>query len=513
MWMLRPYNGSNLYITDWEHKDRQMSDIHSSPEETLDPQDWDSMRALGHRMVDDMVTHMQALRDRPVWRHAPEEIKAHFRTPFPEHPQAPDDIYAEFLEKVLRYPLGNDHPRFWGGVFGTGTMMGAYAEFLSAVMNANSGDFDHHSAIHVETQVINWLKEMLGYPEGASGLLTSGCSVANLMGLAVARNVQAGFELRKVGFQDDRPKMVLYASREIHSSIQKSVELLGLGSEALRYIEADERFRMDLQHLQAEIVKDREAGHRPFCVVGAAGTVNTGATDDLEALADICQAENLWFHVDGAFGAWAAITPDHKGLVVGMERADSLAFDLHKWMYMPFEIGCVLVRHAEEHHKTFTLTPEYLEREIEGRGLTGGDLPWLTEYDFHLSRSFRALKAWMSFKEHGVLKYGRLIQQNIDQVRYLGELIVASPDLELAVPVELNVVCFRYLKPGLDEDGLDALNKEIVVELQEQGKAVISGTTIHGKYVLRVGHTNHRSRREDFNLLVEEVIRIGEGLG
>jgi glutamate/tyrosine decarboxylase-like PLP-dependent enzyme len=492
---------------------RMMSEKHSPPEETLDPQDWESMRALGHRMVDDMVNHMKTLRERPVWRHAPDDVKAHFRTPFPKHPQPPEEIYTEFLEKVLPYPLGNDHPRFWGWVFGTGTVLGAYAEFLSAVTNANSGDFDHHSAIHVETQVINWLKGMLGFPDTASGLLTGGCSNANLMGLAVARNTKAGFDIRKNGFQETTEKMVLYASREIHSSIQKSVELLGLGSEALRRITVDERFRIDLHELQATIDKDREAGHRPFCVVGAAGTVNTGATDDLQALADICQAEDLWFHVDGAFGAWAAITPDNKDLVAGMERADSLAFDLHKWMYMPFEIGCVLVRHAEEHRKTFTLTPEYLEREIEGRGLTGGDLPWLTEYDFHLSRSFRALKAWMSFKEHGLLKYGRLIQQNIDQARYLGELIETSPELELAAQVDLNIVCFRYVMSGLDGAGLDALNKEIVVELQERGLAVISGTTINDKYVLRVGHTNHRSSRDDFDFLVEEVIRIGAELG
>jgi glutamate/tyrosine decarboxylase-like PLP-dependent enzyme len=343
--------------------------------------------------------------------------------------------------------------------------------------------------------------------------LTSGCSASNLIGLAVARNTKAGFDVRKHGLESAQGKLVLYASREIHSSVQKSVEMLGLGSDALRYIGVDERFRINLQQLQDAIVHDRETGHRPFCVVGAAGTVNTGAMDDLDALADICQAEDLWFHVDGAFGAWAAIVPEERHLVLGMERADSLALDLHKWMYMPFEIGGVLVRHEKEHREAFTLTPEYLEREIEGRGLTGGDLPWLTEYDFHLSRSFRALKAWMSLKEHGSLKYGRMIKQNIHQARYLGELVEAKTELELVAPVDLNIVCFRYLKPGFSDTELDALNKEIVVELQEQGVAVISGTTINGVYVLRVGHTNHRSRQEDFDFLVDEVTRIGRTLG
>jgi glutamate/tyrosine decarboxylase-like PLP-dependent enzyme len=271
----------------------------------------------------------------------------------------------------------------------------------------------------------------------------------------------------------------------------------------------NDAYQIDLQALQAAIAQDRRDGHRPFCVIGAAGTVNTGSIDDLDALANICQQEDLWFHVDGAFGAWARLAQGAKEQLAGMERADSLAFDLHKWMYVPYEIGCVLVRHEAEHRKAFSLTPVYLACGDDGRGLTGGDLPWLTDYDFQLSRGFRALKAWMSLKEHGSLKYGRMVQQNIDQAHYLGELVDTAPELELVAPVTLNVVCFRYVKAGLDDVALDALNKEILVQLQEQGIAVPSGTTLAGKYVLRVGHTNHRSRREDFELLVREVIRLG----
>jgi aromatic-L-amino-acid decarboxylase len=483
-------------------------------EETLDPADWESMRALGHRMVDDMVDYMKTVRERPVWQHAPDRVREHLRGPLPLEPQPAEAVYEEFVENVLPYPVGNIHPRFWGWVFGTGTVLGALAELLAATMNIGaSGGLAYHSANYVEKQVIDWFKEMLGFPAGASGLLTSGCSAANLIGLAAARNIKAGFDLRREGLGAAPQKMVLYASAEIHSSVQKAVELLGLGSDALRLVPVDGDFRIGLRALGAAIARDREDGHRPFCVVGAAGTTNTGAIDDLEALADLCQAEDLWLHVDGAFGAWAALAPSAREQVAGMERADSLAFDLHKWMYMPYEIGCVLVRHEEEHRRAFSLTPAYLTHGEGERGLAGRDLPWLSDYGFQLSRGFRALKAWMSLKEHGSLKYGRLIQQNIDQARYLAERVEAAAQLELAAPVNLNVVCFRYVRPGLDDATLDQVNRQIVVELQEQGIAVLSGTTLRGREVLHVAHCNHRSRREDLDALVRAVIQLGERLG
>lgn len=481
-------------------------------EATLDPTDWEVMRALGHRMVDDMIDYTRTLRSGPPWRHAPQAVKAHFRTPVPQQPTPAEDVYVEFVENVLLYPVGNNHPRFWGWVFGTGTLLGAYADLLAAVMNTNSGDLDHHSAIHVETQLLAWLKELLGYPPEASGVLTSGCSAANLIGLAVARNARAGCDVRREGVAAAPRPLVLYASEEIHSSIQKAVELLGLGSAALRRVQVNAGYQIDPAALQAQITSDRAQGLQPFCIVGAAGTTNTGACDDLNALADVCAREALWLHVDGAFGVWAALVPEVRAQVAGLERADSLAFDLHKWMYMPYELGCVLVRDAEAHRATFAMSPVYLARNHDGRGLSGGDLPWLTDYDLQLSRGFRALKAWMSFKEHGVEKYARLIRQNIAQCRYLAELIEATPELELAAPVTLNVVCFRFVNPFLSAETLDALNRAIVVELQEQGIAVLSGTTLRGRYVLRVGHTNHRTRMEDFDMLVREVMRIGDEL-
>jgi len=481
-------------------------------EETLDPEDWEKMRRLGHRVVDDMVAYMQDLRENPVWQHAPVSVKEHFQSTVPEEPQPVNDIYDEYLRYVHPYLLGNSHPRFWGWVTGTGTPMGVIAEMIAAATDSPSGAFSYMSANYVEDQVLNWFKEILGYPPESSGLLTSGCSASNLIGLAVARNTKAGYNLRLDGLRSSPRNMVLYASSEVHSSIQKTVELLGLGGGNLRKIPVNGALQMNLQALIEVIYRDRKEGEFPFCIVGAAGTTNTGAIDDLEALADICQEENLWFHVDGAFGAWAAISPESKHLVAGMERADSLAFDLHKWMYLSYDIACVLIRDEESHRHAFSLTPTYLAHGEGNRGLTGVDIPWKSDYGFQLSRGFPALKAWMTLKEHGVQKFGRVIQGNIDQAHYLAGLVTDMPELELALPVSLNVVNFRYICRGVEDETLDEVNKQIEIELQERGIAVLSIVVIHGRKYLHAAITNHRSQKRDFDLLVDDVVRIGEAL-
>jgi glutamate/tyrosine decarboxylase-like PLP-dependent enzyme len=481
-------------------------------EETLDPDDWHSMRVLGHRMMDDLLDHLVDLKHRPTWQHAPEKIKTHFDSDLPLDSQDPEGIYEEYLEYIHPYLMGNNHPRFWGWVVGTGTVMGAFAELLAAGNNSISGVFSYISANYVERQVLDWFKTMLGFPSEASGLLTSGCSASNLIGLTVGRNTKAGYDLRKQGLFAAPRKMVLYASSETHSSLQKAVELLGLGSNSLRKVPVNQALQIDLQALRYAIQEDRDRGYLPFCVIGAAGTTNTGAIDDLNALADICQEEDLWYHVDGAFGAWTAIAPRSKHLVSGMERADSLAFDLHKWMNLPYAIGCILVRSEMEHRQAFSLTPTYLAHGEGHRGFTGIDTPWVSDYSYELSRGFPALKAWMTIKETGVRKYGRIIQQNIDQAQYLAGLVESEPNLELALPVSLNVVCFRYTCIGLDDELLDDLNKQIEIELQEQGIAVPSTVVVNNRNYLHVAITNHRSRWEDFDLLVREVIRLGNEL-
>lgn len=474
-------------------------------EETLDPQDWEQVRALGHRMVDDMLDYLRQVRERPAWQPIPQEVKERLQRPLPLHAEGAETAYEEFQRYVLPHPMGNIHPRFWGWVIGTGTFTGALAEMLAATMNPNVGGCDQ-GAVYVEQQVLDWCKEMLGYPMNASGLLVSGGSMANLVGLTVARDTKAGFDVARLGVQAAPRRFTMYGSMEIHSSLQKAAQLLGLGNEGLRRIPVNAEFQIDIEALAATITEDRERGCQPCCVIGNAGTVNTGAIDDLSRLADLCEAEDLWFHVDGAFGALAALAPDLRSHLNGMERADSLAFDLHKWMYMPFEAGCILVRHADEHHRSFSTSGAYLAHAQ--RGLAAGAM-WFSEYGVQLSRNFRALKIWLSMKEHGLEKYGRMIRQNVEQARHLAGLIAERPEFELVAPVPLNIVCFRYVDERLSATQLDELNEELLAEVVLSGLAVPSNTLLGGRYVLRVAITNHRSRLEDFDLLIEKLAELG----
>jgi aromatic-L-amino-acid decarboxylase len=477
-------------------------------EETLDPQDWSEIRQLGHRMIDDMFDYFEGLREQPAWQPIPDEVKSRLQNrPLPEKGENLETVYEDFLRDIRPYPKGSRHPRFWGWVEGNGTAFGMLADMLSAGMNSNVS-FGEQSPVYVELQVIDWCRQMLGFPAGASGILVSGGSMANLTALAVARNAKADFDIQEKGLQSAESKMVLYGSAETHNSVQKAVELLGLGNEAFRRIPVNENFEIDINELDKALAKDKAGGLKPFCVIGNAGTVNTGATDDLEKLADICERENLWFHVDGAFGALAYLSESFRPRLKGMERADSLAFDLHKWLYVPYDAGCVLIRDEKVHHRTFSPSGGYLAHLP--RGVASGT--WLSEYGLQLSRGFRALKVWMSLREHGIDKYRRLIEQNIAQAQYLASLIERSDELEMMAPVPMNIVCFRFIKEGMSDQELNDLNREILLQIHESGVAVPSYTTINGQFGLRCAITNHRSRLTDFDLLIEKVIEVGRKL-
>ena len=479
-------------------------------DETLDPQDWEELRSLGHRMLDDMLDYLRGVRDRPAWQPPTADARAVIAGPLPRDPSSAASVYDDFRKAILPFPTGNIHPRFWGWVMGTGTPFAMLADMLASGMNAHVAGYDQSASL-VERQALDWLKELMGVPQSAGGVLVGGGSMANLLGVATARHALAGFDTRVDGLQAGHPPLVLYASTETHSWVQKAAELLGIGTANLRRIAVDADFRMDLGALRTAIAADRAAGRRPFCVVGSAGTVNTGATDDLVGLREICDEESLWLHVDGAFGALAALSPAHRHLVVGLGGADSLAFDLHKWMYLPFEAGCVLVRDAADQRAAFALTPSYL-RPV-GRGPAARPMEF-ADVGLDLSRGFRALRVWMSLRHHGSDAFGRLIGQNIEQARHLAELVRAEPELELLAPVAMNVVCFRYVPPGSAGTGsdLDTLNTEVLLRLQESGVAVPSSTLIGGRFAIRVAITNHRSRREDFAILVNEVLACGRAV-
>ncbi|HEX9984551.1 MAG TPA: aminotransferase class V-fold PLP-dependent enzyme [Thermoanaerobaculia bacterium] len=464
---------------------------------TLDPADWAAFSALAHRMVDDVIGHLSTLRDQPAWRPMPDSVRTALTAPLPETPQGETAAYEDFLQQVLPYPNGNLGPRFWGWVQGNGTPLGMMADMLASALNPHMAGFNQAPAL-VELQVLDWLAELMQMPKGTSGILTSGGTVANLLGLAVARHANAGFNVRELGLQGhEHPLLTVYCSTEAHGWARRAMEVLGLGNAALRRIGVDDQFRIRVDELRDGIARDRRDGHRPICVIATAGTVNTGAIDDLPAIADLCRDEDVWFHVDGAFGALAMLSPKLRPRVAGIERADSLAFDLHKWGYLPFEVGCALVRDAEAHRATFELQGNYIS--ALDRGVIAGGLP-LAERGLELTRGFKALKVWMSLKAYGAGALAELIEQNVEQAEYLARRIEDDPDLELVAPLALNVVCFRHR-------GNDELNREILMRLQEEGVAVPSQTLIGGRFAIRVAITNHRSRLEDFDLLLDAVKR------
>ena len=484
-----------------------MTPSNDQPLPSLDPEDWDAFREFAHRVVDDTLEHVRTIRDTKAWTTMPGSVRhAIMDEPVPRSGVGEDAAYRDFVELVRPYPSGNLHPRSWGWVRGNGTPLGSIADYLASSLNPNVGGFDQ-APVLVERKVVEWFRDLMGFPGGAGGILSSGGTMANILGLNVARNMGAGFDVRAEGLQGSHPRLLVYGSSETHGWLKKGCELMGLGASAWRRVPVDSEFRIDVGQLEAMIGADRAAGHRPFCVVGNAGTVNTGATDDLAAIADLCEREKLWFHVDGAFGALVALCPQYAHIVRGMERADSLAFDLHKWGYLPFDIACTLVRRDEDLLATFSVHAAYLE--VETRGATANLGFYHADRGVELSRSFKALKAWMSLRANGVDTWARHIGRNIEQVQRLAALVRANPSLELLAPAPLNIVAFRWTRPDVSREVLDEVNREILMRLQERGIALPSATTLPRGYAIRCANTNHRTTDEDFDVLVAAVVALG----
>ncbi len=466
--------------------------------DTLDPENWTDTRAAAHRMLDAALDKMEHATQGPVWQPLPDDLKQELQAPLPRRGAGVTAMQAR-AQTLLPYGVGNTHPRFFGWVHGAGTASGLIADIAASAMNANLGGRDH-GAIHVEKQVADWVRQMFGFPVAASGLVVSGTSMATIIALKVAREAALGLAARNDGVGAHR--LVGYASSQAHNCVARAFDLLGLGAGALRPVPVNGAYEMDLTALAGMIAQDRADGLQPFLVVGTAGSVNVGAFDDLEALANLADKQDMWLHVDGAFGAAGVLSDTLRPRLKGIERADSLAFDFHKWLHVNYDAGFVLVRDGAAHLAAFSSRPDYLQ--AAGRGLAAGN-PWPVEYGPELSRGFRALKIWAQLVEHGTDKLGAMISKNCAQARYLARLVQDHPALTLLAPVASSIVCFRY-------GDSDAVNGEIVMQLQESGIAAPSVTTLDGQTAIRVNITNHRTRNSDLDLLVEEVVRLGEAL-
>jgi glutamate/tyrosine decarboxylase-like PLP-dependent enzyme len=472
----------------------------SESSETLDPQNWDEIRAQGHRMLDDMFDYAANIRDRPVWTPIPDEVRARFHEGLPLKPSGLGETYQEFSDFILPYATGNVHPGFMGWVHGGGTAVGMLAEMLAAGLNANLGGRDH-IPIEVERQVVEWTRAMFGLPDEASGIFVTGTSMANLMAVLVARTSTLGQSVRQRGLGDEGMALTAYTSTAAHGCISKAMDLAGFGSDALRCIATDRFHRIDVAALRARIALDRDAGLKPFLVVGSAGTVDIGAIDDLQALSALCREEKLWFHVDGAYGALGILSPVLAPRLTGLENADSIALDFHKWGQVPYDAGFLMVRDGRQHRETFSAPAAYLRRET--RGLAAGS-SWPCEFGPDLSRGFRALKTWFTLKSYGTEKLGAVITRTCALAGYLEARILAEPRLELLAPVQLNIVCFRYRAADANR-----VNGNIVIDIQESGIAAPSTTILDGRLAIRAAIVNHRTDTCDIDALVAAVLEFG----
>ena len=468
----------------------------------------DELRRLGRLAADAVASHRERLLERPVFGKVGDGARL-FDEPLPEEGRPAEELIAFVREHILPFHFGNSHPRFFVFINATADPLGTVADYMASAMNPTCWGGDH-AAVHVEHRVIRWLAEVLGLPPTAEGILTSGGSMANFTCLAAARRAMTPGNVREDGVGGEGQKrLVVYASDQVHSCVDRAVDLLGIGTKQLRKIPSDDQFRMRFRALHDAVAADRRAGLLPAIVVGTAGTVNTGAIDPLEEMAAFCEKESLWFHVDGAYGAMAVFSARLKPLFKGIERAHSVAADPHKWLYVPYEAGAALVRDAGRLPDAFRKFPEYLATDKDS-AFTGP--AWFVERGAELSRGFKALKVWMGLKRHGRRGYAAAIDRDVALAQLLSDELDLRPGFERLSETVLSIVNFRYRPPGLSEPDLDRLNRTIVNRLVGSGSFFLAPTVLKGRASIRVCIVNFRTKPDDLEFLLDEIARIGREL-
>ncbi|HEV8120230.1 MAG TPA: aminotransferase class V-fold PLP-dependent enzyme [Candidatus Polarisedimenticolia bacterium] len=482
---------------------RRDAPVEMSPEE---------FRRAGHRVVDLIADWLGRMPDGPVTRATtPRAMRAVIgERPLPADGAPALPVLEEAARLLFEHSLFNGHPRFWGYITSSATPLGALADLLASSVNPNVGGWQLSPlASEIEAQTIRWLGELIGFPAGG-GLLVSGGNMANMVAFFAARRAKTPWDLRALGLAGRTERLVMYASTESHTWIQKAADLSGLGTNAIRWIDADAEQRMDVGMLERRVREDRAAGLLPFLVVGAAGTVSTGAIDPLPAIADLAAREHLWFHVDGAYGAPAAALEEAPPDLRGLAGADSIALDPHKWLYAPLEAGCTLVREPKRLADAFSFHPTYYHF-----GDPADEDPQTNYYELGLqnSRGFRALKVWLGLKQAGRAGHIKMIRDDIALARALHRAAAARPDLE-TVTCNLSIATFRYVPPDLKgradaEKYLDTLNEEVLNRIKDGGEAFVSNAVVGGRFVLRACIVNFRTTLADVEALPALVARLG----
>jgi aromatic-L-amino-acid/L-tryptophan decarboxylase len=468
-------------------------------------------RAIGHHLVDRIAEFLDTLAERPVTPgESPSEIRNALDSDLslPDNGTDPAKLIKRATDLLFDHSLFNSHPRFWGYITAPAAPIGILGEFLAAATNANCGAwFLSPMATEIEAQTIRWIAQLLDYPMNCGGTLVSGGNMANMLGLFAARQAKAGWDARAAGLHGKQTQRLrIYCSKETHTWIHKGADLAGIGTDGIRWISAGKDFRMNVDELRKQIRADREEGERPFLVIGAAGSISTGAIDPLPEIASICREEDLWFHVDGAYGGLAAMLPDAPSDLKGLSEADSVAVDPHKWLYAPLEAGCTLVRDAEKLRAAFSYHPPYYHFGVEA-------INYL-DLGPQNSRGFRALKVWLALQHVGRKGYEQMLADDIQLSKELYSLVAEQEELE-AFTQSLSITTFRYVPPGLRsgseevEKYLNQLNTELLTRLQSSGKAFVSNAVLDGKFFLRACIVNFRTTLADIQSLPEIVIQMG----